>query len=778
MGYTMSAIKTIFRILLGRRPPVTTGELTIDGVRQTVTIRRDRFGIPYIEAQNDDDAWFGLGFCHGQDRSFQLEQLVRVFDGTLAALVGPGALPIDRLSRRVGFARSSELQLPTLEPEIKRMIDSYAAGVNSGRHEGLRRPPHELALLGAKPSTFLPRHVLCILKLMCFTLPSNWDVELARLKILFADGKEALAALDPSYPEWQSVTCPPGGRAGQALDRLAEDLAVFKAAAGEGGGSNNWVLSADRTATGRPLLVNDPHLGSTLPTNGYLASLSTPQWRIAGVTFVAAPCFPMGHNGKAAWGMTAGMVDNTDLYIEEIGPDGRSVREGDKFTPCAVRRETINVKGKPPVVEEVIETPRGPIIGPALEGETLALSLRAVWLDPRPIRGLFYNHRVASFDDFRNNFRQWPGLSLNMVYADDSGAIGWQLAGETPRRRKGGGLIPLPGSDPEAGWEEAMVDFDLMPHLSNPATGFIATANNKPVADEGGAWLGADWIDGYRVSRITELLEARRDWDRSGAMAMQLDKLSLPWREMRDIVLGLPAATAEARLGLDVLKAWDGVMSPDASAASVFEFFAFELAGRAARAKAPRSWEWALERCVTPLTPVSLLVMRRFGHLVRLLREQPAGWFARGWKEEAADALGTVVTELGRRFGRDQRRWAWGRIRPLTLRHPVGDMKPLDKVFNLGPFAWGGDTTTVNQAACHPLDPAANPLFIAAIRLVIDVGNWDESRFVLPAGQSGNPFSPHYDDLLPLWQKGDGAPIAWAKEKVEAATVETLTLRP
>jgi penicillin amidase len=486
----------------------------------------------------------------------------------------------------------------------------------------------------------------------------------------------------------------------------------------------------------------------------------------------------MGHNGTAAWGMTAGLVDNTDLFIEEIGPDGRSVREGDRFVPCAVRRETINVKGKPPLVEEVLETPRGPIIGPSLGEEKTAISMRALWLDARPVRGLFYNHRVKNFDDFRNNFRRWPGLPLNMVYADVGGTIGWQLAGEAPRRRKGNGMVPLPGSDPDVGWEETTVDFDLMPHCSNPPSGFIATANNKPVADGSGPWLGADWIDGYRASRITELLEQRSDWDRDAVLAMQLDQYSLPWREMKDFILALPAPAEATRLGLELLKSWDGVMAADSSAAAVFEFFAWEMIGRMARCKAPRAWEWTLSACAPPLVPVSLLAMRRFGHLVETLRTQPDGWFVRGWQAEAADALAAAVKELGRRFGPDHRRWAWGRIRPLTLKHPVGEIKPLNRVFNLGPFPWGGDAATVAQAAVPPLDPTGNPLFIAAVRMAVDVGNWDDSRYVLPGGQSGNPFSPHYGDLLPLWQKGRGVPIAWSKEKVATAIKQTLTLTP
>lgn len=266
--------------------------------------------------------------------------------------------------------------------------------------------------------------MLAVVKLISFTLASNWDAELARMKILNEDGPEALRALDPSYPEWHMVTAPPGALAGPAADRLSEDLAAFAAAVGKGGGSNAWTLAPSRTSTGRPIVANDPHLPPVLPPHWYLAHLSTPDRAVAGAAFVGAPGFAAGHNGYAAWGTTAGLVDNTDLFLEEIGADGRSVRQGDEFVPCETRIETIRVKGAAAVEEEVLTTARGPIIGPALAGEVGAVSLRATWLDSRPVRGFLYAHRARGFEEFRHTFSQWPLLALNIVYADVSGAIG------------------------------------------------------------------------------------------------------------------------------------------------------------------------------------------------------------------------------------------------------------------------------------------------------------------------------------------------------------------
>jgi penicillin amidase len=743
-----------------------------------VTIRRNRWGIPHISAENGPDAWFGLGFCHAQDRAFQLESLLRVTRGTLAALVGPEGLAVDRLARRIGFHRSAEAQLAALGTDERGTLEAYARGVNAGLSRGLRRRPHELVLLRARPTAWTAADVLGFTKLQGLLLATNWDLELARLKILQADGPEALRALDPAYPEWLPVSTPPGAPAGPAIDRLLADLEAFTAVVGTGGGSNNWALAASRTATGRPLLANDPHLAPSLPAHWYLAHLQTPDWAVAGATFVGGPAVVAGHNGFASWGLTAGLADNTDLYLEEVGPDGRSVRAGEGFVPCEVRVERIEMRGGPPVIEEVLITPHGPLIGPALAEDPGAVAFRALWLDPLPVEGYLRLNQVRSFAEFREAFARWPVLSLNLAYADAGGTIGWQLVGQVPRRRKGWGILPARGADPAGGWEETPVQFFEMPWLADPPAGFLATANNQPVAEGGGPFLGVDWIDGYRLARISEALAEREDWDVQQCQALQMDVLSIPWREIRETVLAAPAAPAGAALALGLLRAWDGRVAADSAAATVFELFLAELIARAAAAKAPRSAAWALGRGFTALTPATLFGVRRAGHLVRLLREQPAGWFARTWPEEISDALAAAVERLRARFGPEPAAWTWGEVRPLTLRHPLGRRKPLDRVFDLGPIPWGGDANTAAQAATGLLDPLTNPGVVAGLRMVIDVGAWDESRFAIAGGQSGNPFSPHYADQLPLWARGEGVPIPWSEDAVARATRSTLRLIP
>jgi penicillin amidase len=768
----MQPLALLLRLVLGRRLPRVEGSLRLQGLQAPVSVRRDRYGVAYVDAQNDADAWFGLGFCQAQERSFQLELRLRTARGTLSQVFGETTLAIDRLSRRIGLFESAQRQLPLLDGEVAQQIDAYVRGVNAGLATTPRAP--ELALLRAEPSVWQPADVLGMGKLLSFLLIGNWDVELSRLKILQLDGPRALRDLDPTpYPEDHVVVSPPGAAAAAAIERLSEDMERFVAFAGRGGGSNAWAVAGARTRSGLPILANDPHLEGVLPPHWYLVNIRTPAWHVAGASMVGAPAVGPGHNGFAAWGVTAGLVDTVDLFIEDIAPDGRSVRHGDGSEACELRREVIEVRGKRPIVEDVLVTPRGPIIGPALQGEPGAVSLRAVWLDAKPARGFLTAHKARSFEAFRREFAQWPLLSQNLAYADAGGTIGWQLVGEAPRRRAGWGTLPLPAADPATGWQDEGVPFDAMPHHSNPEAGFVATANNKPVVDEDATpYLGVDWLDGYRASRISEALAERIDWDVAATQRLQVDEVSLPWREVRDIILTLGDESGSIGRAIALLRDWNGRVAVDSPAATIFEAFLREMARRIARARAPRSADWALGRGFTELMPVTTFAAARQSRVLRRLREQPEGWFGHGWRAEMSDALGAVTRDLSARFGPDPAAWAWGSVRPITLEHPLGRVKALAPLFNRGPFAWGGDGNTVSQAS------GSHPSVIASMRVVIPVGDWEAARFVLPGGQSGNPFSLHYDDQLPLWRRGEGIAIAWSEDAIARATLSTLRLDP
>ena len=741
-------------------------------------MRRDRHGIPMIEAGDELDVFFGFGFCQGQDRAVQIELSKRAASGTLSELFGRSTLRVDRLFRRVGLRSAAREQLEVLEPRVASIITAFASGVNAGMTVGLPRRPHEFVLLRTRPAEFTALDVIAILKLQSFTMASNWDSELARLMVVNLDGPEALLDLDPAYPEWHRVAAPPSSVAGKAAERLAEDLAMLNEAIGTGGGSNGWAVSSDRSRSGHPLLANDPHLTPAVPPHWYLARLQSPGWTLAGAALAGTPAIAVGHNGHGAWGVTAGLTDNTDLFLERIGTDGRSVLEDGEYVKCETRRETIRVRGADPVEEEVLVTRRGPIVSPALDGEIDAVSMRAAWLDALPVGGFLGTMEAKTFEEFRAPFADWPLLPLGMVYADIQGDVGYLLAGQAPRRRRGYGSMPLPGWAPGAGWEDDGVPFDEMPRALDPSCGYVAAANTQPEPHGSGPFLGIDWIDGYRLGRIAEALEERSDWEMDSTAALQMDVKSLPWAEMRETILAGEPRSAEARAARELLEKWDGRMASDSDGATMFHLFVAEMSRRVVRAKAPRSAPWILGRSLHAASGLSFFAARQVGRLSRLLREQPAGWFRDGWQAEIDDALRSAYLEAVQRLGEPTVRWHWGRARTATLAHPLGRMPILGAILNLGPFECPGDVNTIAQAGTVGEDPLAGPGVVPSMRMVLDVGDWDRSLFSLPGGQSGNPLSPHYQDLLPAWLEGAGVPIPWSREAVEAATIKTLLLKP
>ncbi|MBI5158252.1 MAG: penicillin acylase family protein [Acidimicrobiia bacterium] len=755
----------------GRRLPRLDGRVPA-AVRAAVEIRRDRFGVPNIAAATDEDAWFALGFCQGQDRAFQIETRARVVRGTVAALIGVDGVAIDRLSRRIGFARYGTAALAALKADDRARLEAFAAGVNAGMDAGGGGRSHEFLLLRVRPTRFTASDALGFLAVQSFALASNWDVELARLRMLALDGPAAVADLHPSYPARHPASDRPGAPALRVIDALAEDLAAAGHLFAPGGGSNNWAIAGSRTTSGRPILGNDPHLAPMLPPHWYLARISTPEWSLCGAAVPATPVFGVGHNDHVAWGVTAGLIDDTDLFVETV--EGAAVRRDGRLVACETRIETITVRGGSDETITVMVTDRGPIVGPAFDGPFGALSLAATWLRPGPGLGAaLHLGRVRTFTDLQYRFREWPTVALNVAYAGPDG-IGWQLVGEAPIRGRGGGTIPQDASDPATAWHPRRIPAAELPAVSNPDSGFVATANNLPASDH---YLGSDFLDGYRVARITELLAARRNWDVAAVLRMQLDQQSLPWREMRSRVLA--AISGEEAPAAVLLRAWDGRVTADSAGAAVFEVFAAHLACRIAERRAPHSARYALGTGFTPLVPMTGLAVRRFSHLVDLVLAQPEGWFDDGWDAAIAESVRHAGAVLTTRAGSDPARWAWGAVRPLRLRHPLGARPVLAAIYDLGPFSHGGDANTLNPAPVNPLDPLANPDFaIASLRFAVEVGAWQHARFALPGGQSGNPYSPHYADQVDLWLRGDGLTIAVTPADVHRTTRHTLILEP
>jgi penicillin amidase len=334
--------------------------------------------------------------------------------------------------------------------------------------------------------------------------------------------------------------------------------------------------------------------------------------------------------------------------------------------------------------------------------------------------------------------------------------------------------LPRPADLPDSGWD-GLIPFDEMPFVENPEPGYFATANNPPV---GGAFFGADYCDTYRYRAVHDALAHRDKWSVADCLALQRDLRCIPWEEMREVVLSLPLTDADGREGLELLRAWDGRVEADSAAACVFELFVAEMCVRVAKAKSPKEWLAALGECGLGSDGHNLFTDRRVGHLVRLIREQPDGWFA-SWPTEMAEVLREVMRKLRREVGPGPAFWGWGHLRLLRLEHPLfGKHRWLGPAFNLGPFPCGGDCNTISQAGARPADPTAFTHNMANMRTVFDLADLSKSQFVLCGGQSGNPWSDHFDDQLPLWQAGEAIPIAWDQGTVIREAKQTLRLLP
>lgn len=769
-------LRGVLRASLGARMPITSGELRVDGPKSSITIRRDAYGVPYIDAGNDDDAAFAMGFCQAQDRGFQLELFVRVARGTLAELLGEEMLDVDRLMRRIGFVGIARRQFEQLAPPVRAMLAAFARGVTSGQSWGSSRVPPELALLRAAPTPFEPTDTLAILQFMAFALSSNWDAELARLRILRADGVEALLALEPCVPKWdneaQRLLRLDAAVLG-AAERLADHASELAKISGVRGASNAFAVAPSRTRTGRPLLAGDPHLSPSLPAPWYLTHVRTPEWSLSGACFPGQPTVSIGHNGHVAWSITAGHVDNTDLFVERLSPDGESYFDGDRFVRGELRTEIIRVRGRAPVEEKVLVTPRGPIVSPPLGGD-LALSMRGTWMAARPVGG--YQLRSAkTVREALGMLASYPAISENRVFADVEGTIARKIVGDAPKRRRGRGILPVPGWDNPEPWDAEPLPAAALPESIDPAEGFVVVANQPPGPSPTGEFLGVDFLDPSRHDRLHERLAARTDWDLDTAMELQTDRATRVWPRVRDVVLAV-ARAIDDRDAVELLEAWDGVVSAESPAAAIFELFFANALVRAVRAKAPSSWRAAVGEGTNVLLPHGMMALRRIEHFVELLREQPAGWFRGAFADELGAALRDAMRTLRARGGRET--WGWGAVRPVFLVHPVGSKAPLDRVWSRGPLPFGGDATTVAQASVVFDRPTENAIGIPNLRIALDVGNWDRSRFVLAGGQSGNPFSPNYDDMLPRWLAGDAIEMAFTEGAIRARTKVTLRLRP
>jgi penicillin amidase len=747
---------------LARRPlPKQKGTIALDGLEGPVRVRRDRWGVPHVEAEHAADIWFAEGFCHGQDRLWQLDFYRRVVSGRVAEMAGEEGLPIDRLMRTLGIRRTAEREAATLDPELLGLLNRFCEGVNAAAADA-KAMPFEMGLLRLAWKPWRPVDILSLGKLLAFGLSTNWERELLRADMVRALGPELAARLDSTYPADNPVVTQEAW-SGDGLAIVEQIDAVRRSIglAAEASGSNNWAVSGEHSASGSPLIAGDPHLPPSMPGIWYQVGLTLGDRFVRGASLPGMPGVYMGQNNDVCWTFTNVMADVQDLFVERV--EGDRYRFEDEWRPLEVVREEIPVKGRDaPEVLDVRITHHGPLVNDALgadAGEPLALRWQT--LDqPTAFKGMFELHEIGSGPELIAKLEGHSSPASNLVWADRHGSIGYKLIGRLPLRKGGCPDLPKPGWTGEFEWE-GTIPYEELPETIDPESGFLVTANNRIVGDEYPHHITSEWLDGFRAERIEQLLRASSEHDIEGFEAMQSDNLSLPGIEAaRRLGRMTPRGQRESS-AIERLRSWDGRLDPDSIAGTIYQAFLLRLAREVARAAIGDRdlCERWLDRADNGFTPHVTSPWRWHSHLMKLWEEGDEELIGRPWDDLVLEALSGALDDLSDRFGPDPEGWRWGHVHEMEFPHPLGEANPLLRRLLNRTLKAGGAQETVSQIAYDPNDPY-KAVWAPSWRMVADPTAPERSRWQMFTGQSGHPASPHYDDLQADWLEGRTQPMA------------------
>lgn len=770
--------------------PQKDGELRLDGLRGEVRIERDAEGIPTIRAGSPEDAAFGLGFAHAQDRLWQLETHRRIGSGRLAEAFGPAALDNDRFLRALGVRRAAAAQWANVSPTAKAAVEAYTAGVNAFLGQALQARPPEFIVLGIQPEPWTPVDSVAWAIMMAWDLGGNWTTELNRMRLTLKMPAARIDELIPPYPGDKPLIATDYAALYRELKvdpKLGTQALLAAPESGlDGIGSNNWVVAGTHTTSGKPLLANDPHLKLSAPALWYFARLEAPGLKVAGATMPGLPMVVLGQNEHIAWGFTNTGPDVQDLFLERLKPDDPAqYQTPDGWAAFETFDETIKVKGGADVTFTARATRHGPVIsdtgiadgvlGPTSR-PAYALAMRWTALDDDPgtlEAGLQFN-RATSVAEFVAASAKYVAPMQNMVVADREGRIGVVSAGRVPLRKPDSdlkGQVPSPGWDARYDWS-GYLEPTWTPRELDPPRGWIATANQRIHAVDYPHYITNEWAVPYRMQRIEQLLNAKPLHDITSLRAIQSDQLSLATVRLLPFLRKARSSHPLAPAALRQLEGFDGTMAADKAAPLIFQAWARQMAqglfadelGSEMWARSTRVYREALEGAL----------------------ERNDGWWcddkATPAPEDCAQQVDAAFTraldELQAAQGDDVAAWQWGRQHLARSEHrPFSRVKALSRWFELRTPV-GGDTYTVNVArvTLKP-DPTTGELYLdehgPSLRAIYDLGNPAQSRFMHSSGQSGIPFSPLYRSFVDRWTRVDGVPV-WA----EGAPQSTLRLAP
>lgn len=763
--------------------------IEVSGLRAPAEILIDRWGVPHIYAQNADDAFFVQGFNAARDRLFQIDLWRRRGLGLLSEMLGPTYVEQDRAARLFLYRGDMNKEWNAYGADAERIATSFVAGINSYIDWLASHPeamPVEFKVLGATPAKWRPEDVV---RIRSHGLTRNLVSEVARANTVCKTGRENGLKYDAVRvglePEWET-TIPAG------LDPCLPDdvLKVFSLAtrgvsivkdavlANAGlpfndhlssdhvEGSNNWVIAPGKSATGRPILANDPHRGYSTPSLRYIAHLHAPGMNVIGAGEPALPGISIGHNGTIAFGLTIFNIDQEDLYAYELDGDAERYRYRNGFERMRVIRETIPVKGGAPVPVELAFTRHGPVI---YSDGTRAYAVRSCWLEPgmAPYFGSVSYMRAKNFAEFKRAMLRWGAPTENQVYADVQGNVGWVPGGLAPIRPNWDGLMPVPG-DGRYEWK-GFWRGDRLPSAFNPADGYITTSNEMNLPADypyRERKLGFEWTNSSRHERIDEVLRALPKVSLEQSMQLQNDLLSIPARRLIKLLAPLSSDDANTHAALQLFKGWDAVERAESPQAALLAVWLSRHLGNAFLSE------------IMPEHAADVVGSPDIAVMLRTLENPNAGFTADRRAQVLLSSLGAAYADTQALLGEDSKLWQWGHLHQSLPEHVLAAVvdDKLRAQLQPGPFPVGGSPYTPLQSVYRQSDfrLTNGPSF----RMVLDVGNWDRSRAVNYPGQSGNPYDAHYSDLAPMWLRGEYFPLLYSRDEVEKAAQSSIQLRP
>jgi len=769
--------------------------IQVQGIKARITIRRDERGIPYVEAQNDEDLYFGQGYATASDRLWQMDLFRRTARGELAEVLSAGpnnvALDQDKLHRTYGFAQAAEAEFAKAPPQTRAILEAYARGVNAyAASLDPKSMPPEFQILQYSFRPWTPADSFVVGKIFFEALSDTWRLDIMRqaLSVLPAEKRaELLPRISPidvlvygkdSQSRAKSGDTKPAPVSPETLARLAHDQTIAAAALDRIGlhaeglaASNNWVVSGKRTVSGKPLLSNDPHLRATAPSIWYMVHLSAPGVRVAGISSAGLPGVIIGHNDRIAWGFTNVGPDVQDLYIEKFDPDNpKRYQTPSGWQDAIIRREEIKVrKGFASaehniVTHEVTVTRHGPII---FEGDGKRYALRWTALDASKNNSdvQYSFNRARNWKEFNQALESFSAPTQNIVYADVDGHIGYHAAGIIPIRKSGDGSVPYDGSTDDGEWT-SHIPISKLPTVFDPPSGMIVTANQRIVGTDYPYFLTNSWAPPYRARRIWDMLNEKpklstEDFRRILGDVYAIAGVSFAQEAVKALRPKLKPEDEKLRATLDAFEKWDGRVNAESTVAPIVSQMRLAFRSRIlAAALGPdlvKNYGWANFDTT----------------LDRVLKDQPAAWLPKEFSSYAdlfRASYDEAIRNLTNSLGPDQTKWTWGDLVKSRFPHPLGGAPLIGAQFVVPPFPENGTGgrlgATVNVGSS------------VSMRLIADPGDWDKTQQGIALGESGLPKSPHWSDQLADWRAVTPREFPFTQAAVLKAAKETLVLEP